>query len=197
MPADLVNATPDFRYGRIDEDTYNARLIARSKYRLREKGRPDADGFHRYTYPDNIESLMLIDPATKKVVRGNPLTQKTLQFGPDTKEGRKVLKNLQNIEYKTPEWKAFYGMRNRVEENNQWFKGDQATDIGNPEKRRPRGYAYNALCGGAAGAVSNMRRIVAHIDADALVTVEHRDIRARRRTDIDGKPLQRLDDIAA
>lgn len=88
-------------------------------------------------------------------------------------------------------------MRNRVEENNKWFKGDQATDIGNPEKRRPRGYAYNALCGGAAGAVSNMRRIVAHIHADALVTVEHRDIRARRRTDIDGKPLQRLDDIAA
>lgn len=38
MPADLVNATPDFRYGRIDEGTYNARLIARSKYRLKEKG---------------------------------------------------------------------------------------------------------------------------------------------------------------
>ncbi|KSU54814.1 hypothetical protein [Microbacterium enclense] len=197
MPKDLVTATPDWLAGLIDDETYYAHLAARSKYRLTEKGRPDADGFHRYTYPTITKDMMLIDPATDKVVRGNPLQQKTLQFGPDTTEGMRIIKNLQNIEYRTPKWRAFFGMRNRVEENNNWFKGDNETDIGNPEKRRAVGYAYNALCAGAAVSVSNMRRIVEHVHAEALETVDRKDVRARRRTDIDGKPLERLDSIAA
>lgn len=197
MPKDLVTATPDWLAGLIDDETYYAHLAARSKYRLTEKGRPDADGFHRYTYPTIARDMMLIDPATDKVVRGNPLQQKTLQFGPDTSEGMRIIKNLQNIEYRTLKWRAFFGMRNRVEENNNWFKGDNETDIGNPEKRRAVGYAYNALCAGAAVSVSNMRRIVEHVHAEALETVDRKDVRARRRTDIDGKPLERLEFIAA
>ncbi|WP_295817973.1 hypothetical protein [uncultured Microbacterium sp.] len=45
MPAALIDATIDFRRKdgdpkKIDEDTYNARLKARTPYRVKGKGRP-------------------------------------------------------------------------------------------------------------------------------------------------------------
>ncbi|WP_120494700.1 hypothetical protein [Microbacterium phyllosphaerae] len=109
-------------------------------------------------------------------------------------EGRSVvrvgIKHLSAVQYYIEEWHAWFGLRNRVEENNDWFKSDEATDIGNPKKRWARGYAYNFLIAGTAAAVSNMRRIVTHLEAEALDVVDRSTLRTRRRLDIDGNPLE-------
>lgn len=104
----------------------------------------------------------------------------------------RVIKHLSAVQYYTEEWHAWFGLRNRAEENNQWFKSDAATDIGNPEKRRAVGYAYTCLLGGLAAAASNMRRIVTHLEEEAEAVVGRSTLRARRRVDIDGNPLERI-----
>lgn len=70
------------------------------------------------------------------------------------------------------------------------MKSDAETDLGNPEKRRPRGYAYQALCAAMAFALSNMRRIVSFLEsAYKRATDDSRKQRERRRTDEHGTPL--------
>lgn len=100
-----------------------------------------------------------------------------------------IINNLSAVQYYTDEWHQWFGLRNRVEENNDWFKSDEATDIGNPTKRRARGYAYNFLTAGAAAAVSNKRRIISHLQDEALTVIDRSTLRQRRRLDIDGNPL--------
>lgn len=192
MPRDLIDATTNYNAGKLTWEQYTALLPARTKYALKDKGRPDEDGFQRFTYP-NLKGIMLMDPATNLPLKRTPtLAKKTLEIGPDSEESMRIIRHLSAVEYLSEEWYAWFGLRNRVEENNDWFKGDEATDIGNPEKRRARGYAYNALIAGMAASVSNMRRIVAHIEAEALEVVERSTMRTRRRLDIDGNPLEAL-----
>lgn len=197
MPRSLMTATGDFAKKLITKDEYIARIEARREYALVPKGRPDKDGYHRFTYPP-LTGLMLFDPATGERLKRTPrLATKTLMVCPDSRESLRVLKNLSAVQYSTEEWHAWFGLRNRAEENNQWFKSDAATDIGNPEKRRARDYAYQFLTAGMAAAVSNLRRIVSHLEAEAGVVVDRPTLRARRRVDIDGKPLEHHDAIAA
>lgn len=59
-------------------------------------------------------------------------------------------------------------------------------------KRRAVGYAYTCLLGGLAAAVSNMRRIVAHLEDEAEAVVGRSTLRVRRRVDIDGNPLEHV-----
>ncbi|WP_438354777.1 class III lanthionine synthetase LanKC [Microbacterium sp. CJ88] len=89
---------------------------------------------------------------------------------------------------------AWYGLRSHVESNNQYVKADAETDLGNPEEHRPRGYAYHAFNAAIAFAVSNMRRIVAFIEAQAMKVLDRQTLRrARRRTDEFGNRLEHHD----
>lgn len=197
MPRHLMTSTGDYAAGRITKKLHIAHIESRKQYALTPHGRPDEDGFQRFTYP-KLAGLMLFDPATGARLKRTPkLTSQSLTIGPDSPEAMRVIKNLSAVQYYTEEWHAWFGLRNRAEENNLWFKSDAATDIGNPEKRRARGYAYNFLTAGLAAAVSNMRRIVSHLEAEASTVVDRPTLRARRRVDIDGKPLERLDAVAA
>ncbi|WP_404474146.1 hypothetical protein [Microbacterium aerolatum] len=197
MPRHLMTSTGDYAAGRIGKALHIAHIESRKQYALTPHGRPDEDGFQRFTYP-KLTGLMLFDPATGARLKRTPkLTSQSLTVGPDSPEAMRVIKNLSAVQYYTEEWHAWFGLRNRAEENNLWFKSDAATDIGNPEKRRARGYAYNFLTAGMAAAVSNMRRIVSHLEAEASLVVDRPTLRARRRVDIDGKPLERLDAVAA
>lgn len=189
MPRELVTSTDDYAAGRITKEQHIEHVSARRKYALTDKGRPDHDGFQRFTYP-SLTGLMLFDPATGARLKRTPqLAAKTLIIGPDSPESMSIIKNLSAVQYYTEEWHQWFGLRNRVEENNDWFKSDEATDIGNPTKRRARGYAYNFLAAGAAAAVSNMRRIISHLEDEALAVVDRSTLRRRRRLDIDGNPL--------
>ena len=100
-------------------------------------------------------------------------------------EGR----NLQGFEYRTEKWYAWHGLRSHVESNNQYLKDDAFTDLRNPGKRRPRGYAYQALAFAAAATVANIRRIVTFIANAAKKVLTTAQFRARRRTDEHGNRL--------
>jgi len=197
MPRHLMSTTHDYANALITKEQHISHINARRKYALTDHGRPDEDGFQRFTYPA-LKGLMLIDPATDKPLARTPkLAAKSLMVGPDSAESMRIIKHLSAVQYYTEEWHAWFGLRNRVEENNLWFKSDAATDIGNPEKRRAVGYAYNCLLAGLAAAVSNMRRIVTHLEDEAEAVVGRSTLRARRRVDIDGKPLEHHGSIAA
>ena len=188
MPAELVTATHDFKYKKsIDRDTYEMRLARRSAYALKDKGRPDRDGFQRFSFPD-VTRIMCIDPTTGKRVRP-VLESKTFTLGPTDDASMNVIKHLQGFEYRTEQWYSWHGLRSHVESNNKYLKDDAYTDLGNPSKRRPRGYAYQALAFAAAATVSNIRRIVTFVTNVAKKTLTKAQLRTRRRTDEHGTPL--------
>ncbi len=191
MPKDLVNARKDFVAGTIDRDTYEARMTSRSRYRLKAKGGPDADGSQRFLYPD-ARALMLFDPATGKQLKTNPEPPGTFTLHPDSPESLRILKILQAFEYKSDKWRRWYGLRSHVEANNQFLKDDAHADLSNRNKRRPRGYAYQALASASAAAISNLRRVVNFLKStrDRADPPKHR---ARRRTDEFGNRLPRRD----
>jgi len=196
-PIDLLLATPNYAKGLISKEEYSQKIEARRKYALDDHGRPDEDGFQRFTYPP-LTGLMLFDPATNTRLKRTPtLAKSSLTIGPDSAESMRIIKTLSAVQYYTEEWHAWFGLRNRVEENNQWFKSDAGTDIGNPEKRRARGYAYNFVTAGMAAAVSNMRRIVSHLEDEVHQVVDQPTLRTRRRVDIDGNPLEHRNAVAA
>ncbi|MFS0866039.1 hypothetical protein AB3M83_01735 [Microbacterium sp. 179-B 1A2 NHS] len=103
----------------------------------------------------------------------------------------RIIKNLSGFAHKTPQWREWYGLRAHVESNNQYVKADAATDLGNPEKRRARGYAYQALTSALAFTAANIRRIVSFIETQALKVLDKKTLatRARRRTDEFGNRL--------
>jgi hypothetical protein len=96
------------------------------------------------------------------------------------------------FELRSDEWQKWYGQRNRVEENNYWLKHDGFGDLGNPTKRKARGYAYQALTAGFAAAVSNMRRIVSFIANAAIKALGETALRNLRQYDEDGNPVAHL-----
>ncbi|MCR2813029.1 hypothetical protein [Microbacterium sp. zg.Y1084] len=183
MPRDLVTARTDYKAGLIDRDTYEKRIKAREPYAMVKHGWPHSDGTHRYTYPD-LSRVLCFDPATNELVK--PVIKKrTFQLRPEDEVSLRIVKNLQAFEHKSDEWKRWYGLRSHVESNNQYVKSDAATDLGNPEKRRPRGYAYQALCAAAAFAVSNLRRIVSFLKAqyDSSISSDKPKEHSSSRTD--------------
>ncbi|MDR7188111.1 hypothetical protein J2Y46_000927 [Microbacterium sp. BE35] len=188
MPEALINASIDFKARRIDEDTYNARLAARTPYRLKEHGRPDHEGRQRFTYPD-VSKLMCLDPATGKPVKPR-LTSGSITLHPDSRESMTIIKNLQAHEFRSKKWTEWYHLRSHVEGNNRYVKDDAHANLGAADKRRPRGYAFQALAVGAAVAVSNMRRIVTFLTDAAKQVLTTKQLRARRRRDEHGNRLE-------
>lgn len=190
-PEALVTARKDFVAGTIDRKTYEARMASRSQYRLKEKGGPDADGSQRFLYPDTRD-VLLFDPATKKLLKTKPELPATFTLHADSPASVRVLKILQAFEYKSDKWRRWYGLRSHVEANNQFLKDDAHADLSNRNKRRPRGYAYQALASASAAAVSNLRRVVNFLKAvrDRADPPKHR---VRRRTDEFGNRLPHRD----
>lgn len=195
IPEKLRNLRQDFKARRIDKATYHARLKAQAKYELKDKGRPDADGSQRFLYPD-LTNVGCFDPATGDLLSGRnkPKTKSTFLLTPDDASKMQIIKHLSRYQHKSEDWRAWYGLRSHVESNNQYVKADAETDLGNPEEHRPRGYAYHAFNAAIAFAVSNMRRIVAFIEAQAMKVLDRQTLRrARRRTDEFGNRLEHHD----
>ena len=179
IPAELRTARKDLRNGTIDRATYNHRIASRQAYELKDKGKPSPDGSQRFTYAD-LTGVMCFDPATRKLVKPK-LRKTTFTLHPNTEEAMRVIKSLGGFAHKSEPWKAWHGLRSHVESNNQYVKADAETDLGNPEKRRARGYGYQALTSAMAFAVSNMRRIVAFIEAQAIAALGEKGVRDHMR----------------
>lgn len=101
----------------------------------------------------------------------------------------RVIKDLQGFEFDTTEWKAWMGLRSHVEGNNQHMKDDAHANLGTPNQRRPRGYAFQALVVESTAVASNMRRIVTFLQARLDDIVDKPTQRARRRRDAQGNRL--------
>lgn len=187
MPKDLVTAHQDYHAGLITKEELAAKLESRKKYRCKEKGRPDKDGSQTFFYPD-VTKLMCIDPTTKNQVKPR-LASKTFVLHADSPEAMRIIKDLQGFPFDTPEWKAWMGLRSHVEGNNQHMKDDAHADLVSPSKRRPRGYAFQALAVASTAVVSNMRRIVRFLQARLDDIVDKPTQRARRRRDAAGNRL--------
>lgn len=81
------------------------------------------------------------------------------------------------------------GITRQNESRSTLLKHDGFGDLGNPKKRKARGYAYQALTAGFAAAVSNMRRIVSFIANVAIKALGETALRNLRRYDENDNPI--------
>jgi hypothetical protein len=182
----------------------NGQIEARAKYRMTAKGRPDKDGFQRFTYPDP-KTYAAIDPITKKKVTPSTRTSITIPLlvpegknsgnSKSDKKGQPV-KHLQKFAHGLEEWRRHYGMRSLVESSNKLMKDASAEDLGNSTKRSGRGFAFNYLASALAAVSSNLRRLRAFFVKDA-VRSGGKLTRLRRRKNAAGVALPRLGGTAA
>ena len=204
MPDHLINATEDLatlennkaNYKEAayeaEEATLRARINNRGAYRMIAKGRPDFDGYQRFTYPVDspIPHTPLNDKQSIMIPMMVPETTK-----PSKKPGGKPrrlqpIKHLQRFAYKSEEWASYYGMRNLVESSNSRFKDPEHERLGDPAKRSGRGFAFHYLASSLAIASFNLRSIAAFITKLRDKAVE-KPIRTRRRKDKHAQPLTR------
>jgi hypothetical protein len=214
MPEDLINATIAYRTrvkdpitGKpnrlIDKATYLTLLTARRAYRLTPKGKPDKDGYQRFTYP-TPGTYMAVNRATGKRVP-KPSTPTTITIPIDaglskdrsSKAQRLAIKHWQKFAYKSPEHKAIYGMRSLVESSNKTLKGKNYEKLGHTESRSGRGFAFNYLVATLAAVSSNLRKIY-----DFYTKLAERDLggpipRQRRRKTAAGIALTPVSSPAA
>ncbi|WP_157000928.1 hypothetical protein [Agromyces laixinhei] len=130
------------------------RLREREPYRLRRRGARRPDGSQQYSFPPPEGYGIGFDASTGEIIE--PPKQKTV-IVPFEVEA----KWLQKYPHKSPEWAAYYGLRNTVEGVNNMLKGEKSTDIGNARKRAPRGNTFSALAVGLSIVALNLQKILA------------------------------------
>lgn len=189
MPQPLIDATIEYRAGRIDEETYYNRIEQRQRYAFRPKHTPTPDGNTAYMCPARgpgaTATCSLAAPANKPVTLGMPTTRTRILnppaqpdtcctnknsvtipaapsvTGPRGGQSRRndAAKYAQDVAYQTKEWRSLYGLRNTVETFNSYTKSPTEEDLEQPARRRVRGHAFQVLLMTAMVAASNLRKI--------------------------------------
>ncbi|MBL3685373.1 hypothetical protein D3248_00135 [Leucobacter zeae] len=194
MPEPYIMISRWHADGAIDPNTGNPYttetrdeiFAARAPYRLKPKGRIDADGHQRFTYPDP-RGYLAFDPATKRATTDNPTGSVTLRLDPET------IKHLQKYAWMSEDWRRAYGQRNQVESSNKGLKDHRTENLGDKNARTGRGYAYTYLVATLAVVSANIRRTITGItkvNSAAVNCAPKR--RARRRFDSQGQRLARV-----
>lgn len=186
-------------------------IDAREPYRMIPKGRRDADGFQRFTYPPLDKMLaqpkvlptktsITIPPTlpiNEEVASGKQSGRKSrTEPSAESHSKRQPIKFGQHLPHKGTEWRRQYGMRSLVESSNNLLKTDSHGDISSTKKRSGRGFAALYLTLTFAVVASNLQRIAtffkaeAHRIEDARAGPKHR---TRRRRDKLGTPLPRYE----
>lgn len=147
-------------------DLVEKRRSQRTKYRLTPRGRHNADGSRQYFYPTGL------DPIDFDKVTGEQfdiiIPGKTVKVpGLLGRDNRKHLKYGQEYEYKSKDWRGWYGLRNTVESVNSRVKDPQREGLHEPFNRRGRGPWFAELAAALAAASQNLRRLV-HFLQDRL-----------------------------
>ncbi|QKW32669.1 hypothetical protein HUT06_00305 [Actinomadura sp. NAK00032] len=161
MPTNLVDATIDHRRNpddpkAIDQETWRARIDARTQFALAPKGKPNDNGRQRYMCPatagrvqcplkqDSLgtnPSLREVDPFPSPV--GPPKICEQTSISVNIEDGAK---HWQPRPYGSPEWQDIYGrLRNTVEGMNGYAKADAYEGIEHGGNRRIRGIAAQTL----------------------------------------------------
>lgn len=176
MPRPLINATKDFRDGRISWETWQKRIERRRVYKMkRHEAATRADGAVVMQCPargsgatvecplargcgtakkkEYSAKLEVTPPAENK--RGKVCTNKATVTFPE-EAGAKL---LQDFHFGSKEWQAHYSSdRNTIEGVNGHLKSE-GISLGDASKRRLRGYTAQYLCLTAQVMKENLRLI--------------------------------------
>jgi hypothetical protein len=207
MPQDLIDASREYMASdedlakgrvkqRIDRASYESKLKSRERYQLKAHGRPDSDGYQRFTYPK--PGYLAVDRATGELVKPKAPSSITIPLdaglSKDSKKKNQVMavKHLQKFAFNGATHRAHKGMRSLVEASNNHLKSKNFEDLGNPDKRSGRGYAFHYLASTLMAVSSNLRRIVAFFVDEATQVHDGPLPRERRRKEATGQRLEKL-----
>jgi hypothetical protein len=160
MPQPLIDATLDYREGRIDEVTYRSRLQEHWKYLARPKAKPDAEGHVRLACPAanslplarcelkptsvRTENRGRLRIAVRSDVKVNPpqsCTQHSVTIPPEA--GAKF---RQSLLFGSAEWHSTYAtLRNTNEGFNGYVKDSVHEALDDPGRRRLNGVAAQSI----------------------------------------------------
>lgn len=198
MPQLLIDATLDHRVKKsIDEVTWHRRIEERSAYLLRQKEKPDDEGYVPMRCPAVGPSATVVCPLKKAVgsTAGRtriPVTPSdpdrictntsSVSFPPSA--GAKF---AQALHYGSPTWRQMYSTaRNTIEGMNGYLKDASREALDQPGRRRVRGYAAQYLFAAVLVVSANIRKIRAFLEkaaADAAGVVSIARKRRPRRRD--------------
>jgi hypothetical protein len=182
MPQPLIDATIDRRADTITDEVYEQRITQRARYAFRPKHAPTPDGNTAWMCParglgatancplaTNSGPVALGLPTTRTRIINPPTTPDvcctnstsiTIPVAPRHAGNSNIAKYFQDLQYKSPEWKAVYGtLRNTIEGYNGFTKSPTEEDTEEPARRRIRGYAFQALAVAILIVASNVRKI--------------------------------------
>jgi hypothetical protein len=205
MPEALVEATKDYRAGKIDEETYKERIAARAPFFLRRKEGPDRDGFERYCCPaagEDPKVICPLRPASRTPLDGRPLVTRPPEDPPKVcRQGSVTIspdvgvRHRQDLPFGGEAWCDLYGtLRNAIEGLNGYAKDGGHEALGDPSRRRVRGIAAQSVFVAFVLLGVNLRRIrswraEARLDpAGNLVAPAHARRRRRRTSLADHAP---------
>lgn len=169
MPEELINAEKDYRDALRDDrmkkrdlrmsrkakdslrQIRDERRAERENYRVKAKGRPDADGSQRFQYPDP-DNYLAFDSNTGEELLKPTRSTRTIPRDAGLKYGQKYL-------HRGRKWQDYYGLRNTVEAFNSYVKQPLHTDIEDPATRQARGNTFAALVAILAIITANVRKI--------------------------------------
>lgn len=173
MPVPLIEATIDRRAGRIDDDTYTARIAQRSRYLLRPKESADTNGNVPLMCPAVGPSATAACPLKPTSMKG-PNVANRVQIKPTNLHPGPICTNKtsvtfpahadakyrQDLRYGTPEWHALYSAgRNTIEGFNGYIKDGAHEALADPTRRRLRGYTAQYLLVTLLVVSANIRKI--------------------------------------
>ena len=164
------------------------RIANRHRYAMVPKGKPDSEGYQRFSYPSIDGDLT---PGAKNE-RKTITVPMLIPEGDDStsKIKQQPVKSLQKYAHESEIWTAYYGMRSLVEASNNLLKLASGDNIGDPKRRSGRGFAFHYIAATLAAASSNIRRIITFFRDEANRSTDVR-VRSRRRKDEHGVALAR------
>jgi len=184
LPDTLVEATADFRAGRIDLPTYRARINNRAIYQMRVHDTL-ADGRVRLDCPAAGACPKAICPLKPKSAEPRPTTLTPAGQKIDTRPTIKITKHVskdhppkvcaaahvtinladyaryyQDIPYGSPEWDHIYNtLRNAQEGIHGYAKDPAHEDLAQPGKRRVGGLGATSIFTAFAFLAANIRKV--------------------------------------
>ena len=165
MPAALVGATAERRKGEIDSQIWQARIAARTPYRLVPIAGPDAQGYRRYGCPavagrvqcplkgaSPLASAKVFDPPE---IPPPVCTQRSITVAPSA-----GARHFQEHAFGSPKWAETYAKgRNAVEGMNGYVKDPSHQALAAPARRRVRGIAAQSIFVAMLLSAANLRKL--------------------------------------
>ena len=183
IPQPLIDATVDYREGRIGESDYRERIEERRRHRARPKSQPDAEGHTRFQCPAaspwlqarcEMKPASIVDPTRGKLrvlpspgLVANPpacCSQQSVMVPPEA--GAKF---RQPLLYQSAEWCTTYNLlRNTNEGMNGYVKDPAHEALDEPGRRRIHGVAAQSVLTALLLMAANVRKIRTFLATKAL-----------------------------